>query len=268
MTVASPPLARERSSLRAVALPSEHGGWGLTLEPGLLGLLVAPGVAGLCLALAAVLAFVARTPVKLVLVDTRRHRWLERTRLALVVAVAELATIVVLATVAVVTSEAPFWWPLLGALPLFAIELYYDARSRGRRLVPELAGAFGVSGVAAMIALTGGESSRIAAGLWLILAARAAAAIPFVRAQIMAIHGRPSPRWAVPAGTAAALVIAAAAVVVDRAFVAGFAAVVALVVVQHLSTFRPPARAAIVGIRQTVFGVVVVIVTALGVLAS
>jgi hypothetical protein len=32
----------ERSRLRSVALPSEHGGWGLTLEPAVLGLLVAP----------------------------------------------------------------------------------------------------------------------------------------------------------------------------------------------------------------------------------
>lgn len=29
-------------SLVSVAPPSEHGGWGLTVEPGLLGILVAP----------------------------------------------------------------------------------------------------------------------------------------------------------------------------------------------------------------------------------
>lgn len=33
--------AGERSTLRAVAIPTEHGGWSLTLEPVLLGLLVA-----------------------------------------------------------------------------------------------------------------------------------------------------------------------------------------------------------------------------------
>ena len=70
--VAAP--AGARAPLRGVALPSEHGGWGLTLEPGLLGLLVAPSVAGACLAVAAVVAFVARTPLKLALVDRRRGR--------------------------------------------------------------------------------------------------------------------------------------------------------------------------------------------------
>ena len=42
-----------RSPLRAVAVPSEHGGWGLTAEPVLLGLIVAPSAAGACLGAAA-----------------------------------------------------------------------------------------------------------------------------------------------------------------------------------------------------------------------
>ena len=45
--------AARRSSFWSVAFPKEHGGWGLTLEPGLLGLLIAPGAAGFCLAAAA-----------------------------------------------------------------------------------------------------------------------------------------------------------------------------------------------------------------------
>ena len=82
-----------RSQLRAVALPSEHGGWGLTLEPVLLGLIVAHSVAALALGLATVLAFLARTPLKLAAVDARRGRTLERTRLARRVAALELAAL-------------------------------------------------------------------------------------------------------------------------------------------------------------------------------
>jgi hypothetical protein len=74
-----------------VALPSEHGGWSLTLEPVALGLLVAPSWPGLALGAAALVAFVARTPLKVVLVDRWRHRWLARTRLASLQATAELA---------------------------------------------------------------------------------------------------------------------------------------------------------------------------------
>ncbi|HDL49896.1 MAG TPA: prenyltransferase, partial [Actinobacteria bacterium] len=39
--------------LRSVAMPTEHGGWGFTLEPIILGLLVAPSPAGWEIAAAA-----------------------------------------------------------------------------------------------------------------------------------------------------------------------------------------------------------------------
>lgn len=74
--------ATARSMFRAVAMPTEHGGRGLTLEPGLLGVLVAPSLTGLCLPAAALVAFVARTPLEIVLVDRRRARSLPRTQLA------------------------------------------------------------------------------------------------------------------------------------------------------------------------------------------
>jgi hypothetical protein len=55
--------ASTRSPWRAVVIPSEHGGWGLTLEPVVLGLLVAPSIAGLAIGVAAFLAFLVRTPL-------------------------------------------------------------------------------------------------------------------------------------------------------------------------------------------------------------
>jgi len=66
MTAAGSTVPSRRSVWRSVVIPSEHGGWGLTLEPALLGLLVAPTLAGLASAGAALLAFVARTPIKIV----------------------------------------------------------------------------------------------------------------------------------------------------------------------------------------------------------
>ena len=68
--------------IKTVALPTEHGGWGITLEPVLLGLLVAPSVAGACLALATVGAFLARHPFKIVAGDRRRGRRFARTPVA------------------------------------------------------------------------------------------------------------------------------------------------------------------------------------------
>ena len=42
--------------LKSVALPTEHGGWGFTLEPLLLGLLLSPGLPTLGLSLPGLLA--------------------------------------------------------------------------------------------------------------------------------------------------------------------------------------------------------------------
>ena len=70
----------ERTGWRTVAMPTEHGGWGLTLEPVLLGLIVAWSGAGAALGVAAFAAFLLRTPAKLVAVDIRRDRWLDRSR--------------------------------------------------------------------------------------------------------------------------------------------------------------------------------------------
>ena len=46
---AAPALTHERVRWRAVGVPSEHGGWGLTLEPVLLGLLVGFSGAGVAI---------------------------------------------------------------------------------------------------------------------------------------------------------------------------------------------------------------------------
>ena len=174
----------ERPRWRAVVVPSEHGGWGLTLEPVLLGLLIAPSAPGVALGLAAFVAFVVRTPFKLVLVDRWRHRWLPRTRLAAGIAGAELAVLVTLAVVAGRWSGWVWLVPVAIAGPLVVVEMWFDMRSRGRRLVPELCGSIGIASVAAAIAIAGGETGRLAVGLWLVIAARAVASIPFVRVQI------------------------------------------------------------------------------------
>src|SRR6056297_2198678 len=257
--------AGRRSMLRAVAIPTEHGGWSLTLEPVLLALLVAWSWSGLALGLAALLAFVARTPIKVVLVDRWRHRWLDRTRLAAQVAIGELLALVAIATV---TADGRFWVPFAVAAPLIAVELWFDMRSRSRRLVPELAGTVGIGSVAAAIALTDGADLRLALGLWCVVAARGAAAIPYVRTQVFRLHARPYHRW--PSDLAQVLAVAAVAIgwildAVPFATVVVLAAVGAINVAALRLEPRPPK---VLGIQQMIFGLAVTAVTATAVLAA
>jgi hypothetical protein len=268
MTAPTDGRAAARSPLRSVALPSEHGGWGLTLEPGLLGLLIAPGPAGLCIATGAMVAFLVRTPLKIVAVDRRRGRMLDRTRLAWKVAAAELVVLAALAGGAIVLAEPGFWVPGVVALPLLAIEGWFDVRSRGRRLVPELAGAAGVCSVAAMVVLADGGDARLAAGAWIILAARIATSIPSVRSQIARLRQRPSEGRAALAGDIVAIGLVALAVGLDRNLWAGGLAVLAVVTIQRVAATRPVPRPVVLGLRQMAMGFGVVMVTAAGVALS
>lgn len=246
-------------------MPSEHGGWSLTAEPALLGLLVAWSWPGLALGVAAMVAFVARTPLKLVLVDRWRQRWLERTRLAVRIAAVELALFTALVTYAAVAGESRFWVPLAVAAPLVALELWYDMRSRGRLLIPELAGSIGIGSIAASIALADGAPLRLAWGLWLVIAARSLAAIPYVRTQILRTRHRPATLWpsdgaqlgataASVLGWSLGLVPAAAAAII--AVVAGFN-----VVAVRLA----PRRTVVIGVQQMLFGIALIVTTAIAI---
>lgn len=257
----------KRSTLRSVAMPTEHGGWSLTLEPVLLGLLVAWSWPGLALGLAAMLAFLARTPLKLVLVDRWRGRWLPRTALAARVASVQLLVLVALVVVASLGADARFWWPLVAAAPLVAIELWFDMRSRSRRLLPELAGTVGIGSIAAAIALADGAEVALAVGLWVVVGARGAAAVPYARTQVFRTRGRSHHVWH------SDLAQVLAAVAVNIAWVAGAVPLAAAIAIVLVAVFNvgavrsAPRPAKTVGLQQMFFGIAVIIVTAIAVLA-
>lgn len=253
------PTARPRAGWRAVALPSEHGGWGLTLEPVLLGLIVAFSGAGVAIGLVALLAFLARTPVKTVLVDRWRHRWLSRTRLAAIIAAAELTLLVALLVIAALTADGAFWVPLVLALPLMGVELWFDMRSRGRQLVPELAGSIGIAAVASAIVVAGGMDAATAAGVWLVLAARALASLPFVRFQIRRLRDQPHRLWPQDLAQVAAIAAAAAGVVLGWLPWGALVPVAAIAAVQVVLARTPPRPAKVVGMQQMVLGLAVTI---------
>ena len=260
--------ATSRPLWRQVAVPSEHGGWSLTADPVVLGLVVAWSWPGLALGMAAMTAFVARAPVKVVLVDRWRHRWLDRSRLAARIATVELMAITVLAVVAAVGAVDPwFWVPLVVAAPSVGVELWFDMRSRSRRLIPELAGTFGIGSVVAAIVLIDGGSASLAVGLWVVVSARAGAAIPYARTQVFRAHGRAVTWW----HSDLSQVLATAAVAV--AWGLGAIPPAPVIAVATIATFNvvavrgPVRRAKTIGVQQMAFGVAVVAVTATAVLA-
>lgn len=267
-TTTGPALRSPRSEFRSVALPSEHGGWGLTAEPALVGLIVAPSAAGACLAGAALTAFLVRTPLKVAAVDRRRHRSLARTRIAQRVATVELVALAALVVTAILAADAPFWQPLVVAAPLIAVEGWFDIRSRGRRLAPELAGATAVASVVAMIVLAGGRNTAFAAAVWLVLAARTVTSIAWVRAQVARLHGHASSARAMTAADLAAIALAATAVIVDRRLIAGAVAVAVVLATQRTWGRTDPPRPVVLGMRQMALGFGVALVTAVGIVAG
>lgn len=252
----------QRSPLRAVAVPSEHGGWALTAEPVLLGLLVAPSVAGAAIGTAAMLAFLARTPLRVVLVDCWRHRRLPRTILAGRVSAIELLALGALIAAAALRSGGAWWAPLLAAVPLVAVEMWFDMRSRSRRLAPELCGAVGIASVAAAIARAGGTGWSIALGLWVVLAARSVASVPFARAQVQRIRGHIVRPHGMDVAQAAALAAVLAGWGAGAVPVAAVAAV-GIVAAGQASWLRlRPPPVVVLGITQLLIGTAIVLTTA------
>ncbi len=253
-----------KSTLRTVVVPTEHGGWGFTLEPVLLGMLVVPGAPALGTAIATFAIFLSRRPLRIVVADWRRDRRLARTDVALwsivglgVIALAGLA-------LTLITASDPFWWPPAVAAPLVAVQLSFDLDNRGRELVPELLGPIALGAAAPTALLAGGVGWEIAVGAWLVLMARIVPSILLVRAQLRRAKGQDfTQKSTVAAGTTALVTVAGAAAVGWVPWLSVGAA--ALLVMWNSSSSRlPPLPVKTLGWTQMLVGAVVVAAFAAG----
>ncbi|HLM56392.1 MAG TPA: YwiC-like family protein [Pyrinomonadaceae bacterium] len=259
--------APARVRLRTVALPNEHGGWSLTLEPVVLGLAVAPSPAGLFLAVATLGAFLARHPFKIAAADWRRGRRFARTAAAerFLLLYGGVALASALAAAATAGSYA-FLLPLLAALPFASAQLAFDAGGRGRTLLPELAGSFGLAAVAASIAMAGGWPLAASLGLWAVLAGRVVPSILYVRARLRRLYGETPSSLPTVAAHVAALVLVALLAWAGVAPPLALAAFVILLLraVAGLSAGGGGGSAKQVGISEIFYGVVTVAAVAAG----
>ena len=178
--------ARNGVRIKTIALPAEHGGWGMVFEPIVLGLLLAPSAAGLYLSLSALGFFLARHPLTLVILNRRRES--PRTALARRFAAIYLALGAALFIAALMLTPHLFILPLLIALPFAIVQVVHDWTGRRRVLLSELAGAIAISSLAAAIPLSGGLSRAASFALWAIMIARAVPAILYVRTILTRLH--------------------------------------------------------------------------------
>ena len=262
---AQSPASAGRPRIRSIALPTEHGGWGFTLEPIVLGLLVAPSAAGWEISAAALGIFLARRPVKIASTDLVRRRWLPRSRIALVFAILYGGLALAGTIGAFFTADGPFWIPVLIALPFALYALRADAHSKNRALLPELSGSIAMGATVSAIALGSGWDLAPAFGLWLVLAARDVAAIVLVRGQVRRLHDRPTGSSTIYTVQAAATGAVFVAAVFDFVPWLAVAAIGLVGVVAVISLNRPPVEAKVIGWTQMAVGLVVVLLTAAGV---
>ena len=253
-------------SIRAVALPAEHGVGSLWLEPVLLAMLVAPSSAGLILGLLGLTSLLFRQPLKVVLIDLGRRRTYSRTRLASGFALlygsvfaVSISTLFRMEQTAAILSLAPIY--LIAALQL----LMFDARGNSRHWMPEVMGAVAMSLFAASIGIAAGWSWESSFALAAIVAARAIPTIIYVRARLRQIKnedGRHSSALLLHGLSLCATIIL---------FLTGIAPVLAIVAVgmllvrayynlQWASLVKPMA----VGIQEVLTGLIFVALVAAG----
>ena len=182
-----------QAAWKAIALPAEHGSWGLTLEPILAGMLTQPSWPGFLFGVAAFAAFLMRWPLRSYLLARRRAR--RRLAWQFVVGYGAVAVLALVATIWL-GGWAPLL-PLLIAIPFGLVFVYYDWRRVGRTWQAELAAPIAFAGVVAVILLLGGAETGQAYAFWLALAGRSAPSIFYVRARLKLDKGHGAMIWPV-----------------------------------------------------------------------
>ena len=255
-----------RKTVRSIALPAEHGGWSFWLEPVLLGMLVASSGTGIALVILSLASFLMRQPLKIALIDLRKKKIYQRTR----VAIGFVGIYSIVALLAVLASLAgggiDVLLPLVPAYGIAILQVwFFDIRGNSRHWLPEVIGAIVMSIFAISIALAGGWTWIASIALASIIVARAIPTIFYVRARLRQIKsGITDLRTPFLFHLFTTIIIIALAVVglIPKLTIA------AILILLGRSTFFlkqgkiVPAK--IVGIQEIVFGLILVFATAFG----
>lgn len=252
--------------VKQIALPTEHGGWGLLFEPMVAGLAVAFSVSGAWIALMFVGAFLMRQPLKIYVLDRRGMRNDARAAVALRYILLYAGVLAAGVAGTAVTSGLTPLLPLIAVLPLAALQNYYDLFRRSRHLVPELAGAIAISSSAAAIALAGGQAPAFSLALWLVFVARIIPSILYVRERLLLEKGKPYSRTLSNLAHIAAVVVVAGLAYTGLTTVPAVAVMIFMLyrAVEGLSPDRTKLKAMQIGVREVIYGVALVLAVVIG----
>jgi len=229
-------------------------------------MLLAASWAGLGVSIAALGAFLTHQPLKILVKDRRKGKRYTRTILAERFVPGYGALAVIGLMLALFNSDTSFLLPLVGAVPLGAIQLVYEFENDGRNVIAEIAGAVAFGSVASMITLCAGWGITSALVLWLILAVRAVVSILYVRARLRLEKSKPAPIvstiwWHVAgliiytglviAGYAPWTILLAGSVLLGRA---GYG----------LSPYRKQVSPKVIGFSEMAYGLLTVILVVIG----
>lgn len=258
--------ANEKVRIRGVALPNEHGSWGILGEPLLVAIAVAPSINGMAVMLVFVGAFLARQPLKVFLADRFAGRDLPRTRAALNYLCLFSATCF-LGIAGVTAFGHPDNYVAAALIVPFGVyQVYSDVGQKSRQLIPEMIGTLAISSSALFIALAGGWTAATAVSLWGIMCARLIPSVIYVRNRLRLEKGKPYSVAAVMITNVAALLT------VSVLSIYGFAPYLTVIVFAlllarsafGLSPVRKRAKAMEIGIWEVVFGLLTVLSVIVG----
>lgn len=252
--------------VKAIALPTEHGSWGLVFEPLVAATAVAASIGSVWIILMVTGAFLARQPLKVLLNDWLSKRRLPQTEVAFKFTLfyGAIAAVGLAGSLYLIESRA--FLPFAAMIPFAAYQIYCDAQRKSRDLLPELTGALAISSSAAVVALAAGWSMANALALWTIFAARLIPSILYVRARLRLEKGKEFSMSAVVVSNVAAFVAVAALAynALIPALPVGIFAVLTFRAVIGISPYRRKIKAMRIGVWEVIYGVLTVLAIILG----
>ena len=266
MTPTTPGPIIPKIQAKKIALPTEHGSWGFLFEPIVAGWAIAFSVGGVFISLMVIGGFLLRQPIKTYVIDRQGMRVAARSRAAMKF-MAMFAGISALGLTGALLTVG--WAPLLPFIipsPLIIYQLYSDTQKRSRGLGPELSGAVMMSASIAAVVLAAGGSWSVAGALWAVVFARLFSSVLYVRERLLLEKGKPYQRTPAVAAHVTGVLLAGV--------LAYFRLVPALVLlpfvlllyrcVAGLSPDRKPMKAMQIGVREVIFGGVLVVSMIIG----